>query len=376
MKDVVFCTNIPSPYRVDFFNEFGRYCNLTVVYERHYSTERNIAWKNNVVKNFKEVYLELHLVGVDRAKGSALKKYVKEHISDVLIFTNYVSPATMQAIMWCRLHKRRYYIEYDGGFNKKDSFFKGIIKKILLKGAVGHLTTAEEHIKYLKTLGISEKKIHKYSFTSVSEQDIIDANVLKLEGRPFYKRKLCITEEKIILTVGRFSYDNGYGKGYDILMRLAEYLSPSVGIYIVGDEPTKEFIDWKEEKKIEHVHFIGFKNKSELADYYAAADLFAILSRGDIWGLVVNEAMTYGLPIITSNRCIAGTELVKNGENGYVVDLDDFSIIKQRFTELILDDDKLEIFGKNSCIKIAKYTFTQMANDHINILWNNNVTKY
>ena len=49
MKDVVFCTNIPSPYRVDFFNEFGRYCNLTVVYERHYSTERNIAWKNNVV---------------------------------------------------------------------------------------------------------------------------------------------------------------------------------------------------------------------------------------------------------------------------------------------------------------------------------------
>ena len=159
-------------------------------------------------------------------------------------------------------------------------------------------------------------------------------------------------------------------------MRLAEYLSPSVGIYIVGDEPTKEFIDWKEEKKIEHVHFIGFKNKSELADYYAAADLFAILSRGDIWGLVVNEAMTYGLPIITSNRCIAGTELVKNGENGYVVDLDDFSIIKQRFTELILDDDKLEIFGKNSCIKIAKYTFTQMANDHINILWNNNVTKY
>ena len=368
MKTVIFCTNLPSPYRVDFFNEFGKYCELTVLYERHSSAERNVAWKGTGAENFKEIYLELKPVGVDRSKGSALKNYVKEHLADVLIFTNYVSPATMEAIVWCRLHGRKYYIEYDGGFNKKDPFVKGLLKRFLLKGAVGHLTTADEHIKYLKSLGIDKSKIFKYPFTSISEMDIINANVLTSKGRSYFKQKVGISENKMILTVGRFSYENGYGKGYDILMRLAECMDPSIGICIVGDSPTKEFVDWKKEKGLEHVHFVGFKGKADLADYYAAADLFTILSRGDVWGLVVNEAMTYGLPIISSDLCIAGTELVKDGENGYVVDIDDFETIKQRFLELISDDDKRVSFGQNSFRKISEYTFRQMTENHVSTL--------
>lgn len=368
MKNVIFCTNLPSPYRVDFFNEFGKYCDLTVLYERHSSAERNAAWKGTNAKAFKEIYLELSLVGVDRSKGPALKNYLKKHQSDVLIFTNYASPATMEAITWCRLHGRKYYIEYDGGFNKKDSFIKSLLKKFLLRGAIGHLTTADEHIKYLKSLGIKDSQIFKYPFTSISEKDITDANILTAKGRGYFKQKLKVTEDKMILSVGRFSYEKGYGKGYDILMRLAEHLNPSVGIYIVGDEPTQEFMDWKKGKHLVHVHFVGFKEKKDLAEYYAAADLFTILSRGDIWGLVVNEAMTYSLPIISSNLCIAGTELVKDGENGFVVDLEDFSTLKKRFSELISDDTRLKTYGRNSYLKITKYTFTQMVESHNKIL--------
>lgn len=368
MKEVVFCTNLPSPYRVDFFNEFGKYCNLTVLYERHSSAERNVAWKGTGAVNFKEIYLELKPVGVDRSKGSALKNYIKEHLADVLIFTNYVSLSTIEAIVWCRLHGREYYIEYDGGFNKRDSFVKGLFKKFLLKGAVGHLTTADEHIKYLRSLGIKESQIFKYPFTSISENDIAEANVLTRKGRAYFKQKLGVSETKMILTVGRFSYENGYGKGYDILMRLAEELPSSVGIYIVGDEPTQEFVEWKKEKNLEHIHFVGFKGKKDLSEYYAAADLFTILSRGDVWGLVVNEAMIYGLPIISSNLCIAGTELVKDGDNGYVVDLEDFGRLTACFKDLISDDSQLANFGKNSFLKIANYTFTRMVEGHKSIL--------
>ena len=365
---ILFCPNLPSPYRVDFFNEFGKYCDLTVLYYRNSSAERNVAWKGIGAKNFKEVYLNLQLVGTDCSRGSALKNYVKDHQSDFLIFTNYVSPATIEAIIWCRLHKRKYFIEYDGGFNKKDSFVKGLLKKFLLKGAIGHLTTADEHIKYLKSLGIKDGQIFKYPFTSISEKDITDANILTAKGRDYFKQKLKVTEDKMILSVGRFSYEKGYGKGYDILMRLAEHLNPSVGIYIVGDEPTQEFMDWKKRKNLVHVHFVGFKEKKDLAEYYAAADLFTILSRGDIWGLVVNEAMTYSLPIISSDLCIAGTELVKDGENGFVVDLEDFSTLKKRFSELISDDTRLKTYGRNSYLKIKKYTFTQMVESHNKIL--------
>lgn len=370
--NVIFCTNLPSPYRVDFFNEFGRYCKLTVLYERHKSAERNEAWTGVAAINFEEIYLDLVPVGVDRSRGPALRNYIWSHPSDILIFTNYVSPATIEAITWCRLHGREYYVEYDGGFNKKDSIVKGLLKKFLLKGARGHLTTADEHIKYLLSLGIDKRKIHKYPFTSVSEKDIAEANVLTSRGRGYFKQKLGVIEEKMILTVGRFSYGNGYGKGYDILMKLAGYMDSSTGIYIVGDEPTQEFIDWKMEKNLEHVHFVGFKNKNDLSEYYAAADVFTILSRGDVWGLVVNEAMTYGLPVISSKQCIAGTELVEDGQNGYLVDVENFEVIKSRFFKLLSDDSMRETFGRNSFLKIAEYTFHNMAHTHWNALGRGN----
>lgn len=367
MKKVIFCTNIPSPYRVDFFNEFGKYCDLTVLYERHSSSERNDAWKGSSAQNFNEVYLDLTPVGVDRARGPALKNYIKTHVCDILIFTNYVSPATMEAIVWCRIHGRRYYIEYDGGFNKKDNLLKGLLKKFLLKGAIGHFTTADEHIRYLKSLGINETNIFKYPFTSISEDDIAVANVLTTKGRDFYKRRLGISEKTMILTVGRFSYDNGYGKGFDILMKLAEYLDPSVGIYIVGDKPTAEFAQWKNSKNLEHVHFVGFKDKTDLAEYYAAANIFTILSRGDVWGLVVNEAMSYGLPIITSDKCIAGIELVQDGVNGYIVNLDDFNYLKCKFEQLLSNENQMEALGRNSFLSIAAYTYKHMVNKHLQI---------
>lgn len=244
------------------------------------------------------------------------------------------------------------------------------LKRILLKGASGHLTTAEEHIKYLKTLGIPSKEIYKYPFTSVSNNDIADADVMTSKGRAYFKQKLGISEKMMVLSVGRFSYENGYGKGYDILMRLAECVDSSIGIYIVGDEPTSEFVDWKRNKKLGNVHFVGFKCKDELAEFYAAADLFAIFSRGDVWGLVVNEAMTYGLPIISTKQCIAGTELVKDDENGYVVDVNDLKTIKKCFIELLYDNAKLNAFGKCSYLKIKKFTFEQMVEAHINVFEN------
>ena len=64
--------------------------------------------------------------------------------------------------------------------------------------------------------------------------------------------------------------------------------------------------DEARENDLTNVHFVGFKTKEQLEDYYRAADLFVLPTREDIWGLVVAEAMAYGLGVITTNRCNAG----------------------------------------------------------------------
>ena len=179
---------------------------------------------------------------------------------------------------------------------------------------------------------------------------------------------IAVTEKKVVLSVGRFSYEKGYGKGYDILLKVSEKLDGDTGVYIVGDEPTEEFVKLKEEKNLEHVHYIGFKEKNALAEYYAAADVFVLLTRGDVWGLVINEAMMFGLPVITTYQCIAGTELVKDGVNGYLSEPEDIQNIEEKIKKIIDNPEMKTNFGRESLKIIAPYTIENMAKEHLNQL--------
>ena len=55
---VLFLTNIPAPYRVDFFNELGKECDLTVLYERSTASDRDNRWISDTNKNFKSIFLK------------------------------------------------------------------------------------------------------------------------------------------------------------------------------------------------------------------------------------------------------------------------------------------------------------------------------
>ena len=361
---VLFCANIPSPYRVAFFNELGKLCDLTVCYERKTAADRDAKWVGAQAQTYKEVYLDLTPLGTDKSWGNALRKFIASNTFDRLIMTNYVSPACMEAITYCKLKHIPYWVEYDGGFNKQDSLPKRLLKKYLVGGAVGHLTTCDEHIEYLKRLGIPTERIYKYPFTSLSESDLKLSLAVPPEEKSNAKAELGVSEEYMLLSVGRFSYEGGYGKGYDTLMEAAKSLSPSIGIYIVGDEPTQEFIEWKERESLSHVHFVGFKQKQDLALYYTAADAFILLSRGDIWGLVINEAMSFSLPVITTRQCLAGTELVQEGVNGYLIEAGDAENAVARINEIFACPEIPIRMGQESGRIIREYSIEKMAVTH------------
>lgn len=84
------------------------------------------------------------------------------------------------------------------------------------------------------------------------------------------------------------------------------------------------------------IHFVGFKNQTELPQYYAMADVFVLPSGiGETWGLVVNEAMCFSLPIIVSDTVGCGSNLVKNGENGYIFKVGNINELTKYLMDLI-----------------------------------------
>lgn len=370
MKKILFATNLPAPYRVDFFNELGKYCDLTVLYERNSSSERDKKWVGENAQNFKEIYLKLKPVGVDRSKGSALKNYIKAATFDFLIFTNYASISTMEAIAYCRLHRIPYYVEYDGGFNKQDKLPQKLIKRFLLCGAQDHLTTCDEHISYLKSIGIPENRIHKYPFTSIRECDIVEAIKIRNSDKRLLRQKLRMSEMKIVLFADGFLYDSWTAKGYNTLMKIAKNLkSENIGFYIVGDEPTQELYDRNEDGHLTHVQFIGVKTKDELSEYFAASDLFILSTHGDICGELIKEAMAYSLPVIVTYACAEDVELVQDGENGFVVPVDEPDIIEKRIRDTLFIPGTQEEYGYNSLKKIGRYVIEKKADKDYKIFW-------
>ena len=156
--------------------------------------------------------------------------------------------------------------------------------------------------------------------------------------------------------------------GLDVLLKAAKDLDPDTGIYFVGGEPKEEYLNLQKELNLTHVHFLGFQKKETLAKYYKASDLFVLPTREDIWGLVINEAMAYGLPTITTDRCVAGLELIEDGVNGYVVPVGDTAVLAEKIRSVLASD--LEAMGKAALEKVRPYTLENMAKTHAEIFEN------
>ena len=103
------------------------------------------------------------------------------------------------------------------------------------------------------------------------------------------------------------------------------------------------------------VQMPGFKQYEELPFYYAHAGAFIHASTTEQWGLVVNEAMASGLPVLVSNRCGCAADLVKEGENGWTFDPIDEEQIADLMLKIASDETRREAMGLKSREIIAEW---------------------
>ena len=357
---ILFLTNIPSPYRVHFFNELGKSCKLTVVFEGRFATNRNKIWQSEEAYHFTPVFLKSIRLGADTFLSFKIIRLLKQKW-DVVILGGYSTPTDMLAIEYMRLKKIPFYIETDGGLIHSDNKFKFKIKKHFITAASGYFSSGKETTKFLKHYGADISKIYEYPFSSLEAKDILPV-LLPAEQKQILRKELKIKEDKIIISVGRFVHC----KGYDILLKAAVNFPKDMGIYIIGAEPTQEYLKLQKDLNLTNVHFVGFQNKESLKKWYRAADVFVLPTREDIWGLVINEAMAQGLPVITTDKCVAGLELIKEGQNGYIVPVENIKALANAITKIFTQDYKT--MGQKSLEIIKPYTIENMAKKHLEIL--------
>lgn len=108
--------------------------------------------------------------------------------------------------------------------------------------------------------------------------------------------------------------------------------------------------------------FLGFQNQTKLPAFFDLCDVFVLPSVYEPWGLIVNEVMNAGKPIIVSDQVGCAPDLVKNGENGFVFPARDISALAKALSAILRYPKKAEEMGKMSFERINRWGFLEDLN--------------
>jgi glycosyltransferase involved in cell wall biosynthesis len=249
------------------------------------------------------------------------------------------------------------------------TWWKEVIKRRVAGLYSAALVGGRRHVEYLAELGMPQERI----FTGY---DVVDNNYFGRTAeeirshRPQVSKKSALPEN-YFLASARFVEKKNLAK---LIQAYAEYRQRSEVIYlrqgyggqgrrksevsddteawdlvVLGDGPLKaDLCHLISDRGLnEHVHLPGFKPYDELPVYYALANAFVHASTSEQWGLVVNEAIASGLPVIVSNRCGCAPELVDG--NGFTFDPTNEDDLATRLLETASSSDQeRKRIGENS----------------------------
>lgn len=228
---------------------------------------------------------------------------------------------------------------------------KYIVKKsdaILVPGII--------HKEFFISLGSDPSKI--FFLPNVSSLKPLENSYKKADE---LKRDYNIHEKKILLYVGRLVKR----KGVDYLLHALSKIIKNrrdVALLIVGTGECEDQLKKlsKELKIAENTFFVGYVDNKELASYYIACDICIIPSinykMADPAPLVVNEAMSFGNPVIATDAVGCSFDLIENGENGFIVPEKDVNALYDAMNVILSDPSLALEMGKKS-IEIVRKKF-------------------
>ncbi|MDC3030218.1 glycosyltransferase family 4 protein [Candidatus Pelagibacter sp.] len=208
----------------------------------------------------------------------------------------------------------------------------------------------------------TKKKIFKLPYVV---GDLSRNKLIKKSDLNIFKRRYKINEKSFIIFYNAKIIER---KNPELLIKsfiqIRKACSKKITLIIAGDGDIKNRLIEKY-KNFREIKFVGFINQNLLPKFYSISDLFILPSNYDAWGLVVNEAMSFSIPIITSKNVISSYDLVKHNVNGVIFN-NEFHL-KQSMINIINNKKIKKKFSKNSNIIIKNWNI-ETANKHFHKL--------
>ena len=377
---VIILHNIISPYKTLLFNALEQVLggSLKVLYLAETAGNREWRIDANEIRFPFDVMFKGKIDDLNPIR-MAIETYRRLNLYDpkVIIIGGYDRLACWAAFVLSKKRKRKAILIIESHYLDRSRYvIKEGIKRLFVSRCDAILAAGTRHRDYVIKLGAKPENIFITRGVGGVDLSLYQTAVLEhRENKLEFCNELGIPSKNYFLYVGRFSPEKNLLfllKAYKRFKNTEE--TDNWGLILVGDGPQRKEIEgFIIDKGIKDVFLPGFIQKEELPRFYAISKIFVLPSISEPWGLVVDEAMTLGLPLLVSNRCGCYPDLIKEGINGFSFDPYNKDELYKLMEEIVNGKYDLEKMGKASLDIIKDYIPEKSAKvivDTINLVLN------
>jgi glycosyltransferase involved in cell wall biosynthesis len=333
----------PTPYRAPLFDLIAERgdIDLSVIYAAQSVAHR--VW--TVEPKHRHTFLRgVALPGAERLLRHqypvtpGIVRQLRDAQPDVVVVSGWSTFASQAAIAWCRTHRVPYLLLVESHDLERRSDWRRVLKHAV----VPRLVRAAANV--LVVGSAAHESVVARGATSVRFfANTIDVAAWTARAGQLERRRA--DEDLVVLSVARLTPEKGLD---DLVRAAAEAGDPRLRLVVAGDGPQHDaLVELAVELRV-RLTLLGHATQAELAQTYVDADVFALLSRHEPWGVAVNEAAASGLPLLLSDRVGAAFDLLLDGENGFLVPSGDVLAAAGALNRLGSDPALRREFGKRS----------------------------
>jgi glycosyltransferase involved in cell wall biosynthesis len=268
---------------------------------------------------------------------------------EVVVVSGWSTFASQAAVAWCRRHGVPYVLLVES--NERDArpgwrrSVKNAVVPTVVGGAAEVFVVGTLARDSMVARGVEAERISVVANT-------VDVERLGREADELAPRRDALRagagigpDDVAVLSVARLAPE----KGLDTLLRaVAAASDPRLVLLLSGSGPERERLATLGSELGVRLVLLPELPWERIVERYVAADVFALLSRHEPWGVVVNEAAACGLPLVLSDRVGAAHDLLEDGRNGALVPADDVGAAAEAIRALAADADRRSAMGTAS----------------------------
>ncbi len=366
-RRLVILTEIISPYRIPLFNALAASESVDpyVIFLaendpglrqwRVYKDE--IRFRYEVLPSWRLIFGSRNLL-LNRGLNRALRMAAP----DAILCGGYNYLASWQALVWARAQRVPLLLWSESHRNelRRSRALVEFLKDEFLQRCNGFVVPGRAAREYLRLHRMRDDAI--FTAPNAVDNELFSTAAAEARKNAAALRREMNLPERYFLFVGRVVREKGVFELLAAYAKLDTQLRDRFGLVFAGDGACRMQLEEQAARITPgSIRFAGFVHREQLAAYYALAEMLILPTYTDTWGLVVNEAMACGLPIILSDAAGCAVDLVENNGNGVLVRPRDATSLAAAMEQLASQPELRATMSANSIKKISEYSPLQWS---------------